>query len=48
MEAYDSGTSSGDMEYALTNLFLASSTSVYGCGDNMETVSQNLKYVSFV
>lgn len=43
LEAYDAGTTTGDMEFALTNLFLYSSTAFYGCGDNLEGLAQNIQ-----
>jgi hypothetical protein len=43
LEAYDSGCSTGDMEYALTNLFLYSNTGIYGCGDNLKSACQNAR-----
>lgn len=43
MEAYESGTTTGDIEFALTNLYLHANTSIYGCGENLATSSQNIQ-----
>jgi len=46
LEAYDSGASTGDMEYAFTNLHQYASTAIYGCGENVERFSQNIQAYS--
>jgi len=36
LEAYDSGSTSGDIEYALMNLFQYCQLAIYGCGENLK------------
>jgi len=36
LEAYDSGSTSGDIEYALINLFQYCQLAIYGCGENLK------------
>jgi len=43
LEAYESGAATGDMEYATTNLYQYSNTALYGCGENLETMAQNIQ-----
>ena len=43
LEAYDSGTISGDTHYAMNALYQYSDSAIYGCGDNLETLSQNIQ-----
>ena len=43
LEAYDAGCSTGDMEYATTNLYQYTNTAIYGCGENLESLSQNIQ-----
>jgi len=43
LEAYDSGAITGDMEYALTNLYQYTNTALYGCGENLTSLSQNIE-----
>merc|ERR1719491_902942 len=43
LEAYDSGTISGDTHYAMSALYQYSDSAIYGCGDNLETLSQNIQ-----
>ena len=43
LEAFDSGCATGDMEYALTNLYLYINTGIYGCGDNLKNSCQNAR-----
>jgi len=42
LEAYESGATSGDMEYALSNLYQYVIAAVY-CGDNLEGLSQSIE-----
>ena len=41
MEAYEAGMTTGDMEYALTNLYQYANTAIYG-GENVAMLSQNI------
>merc|ERR1712194_896376 len=43
LEAYESAAATGDMEYATANLFQYTSTAIYGCGENLESLSQNIQ-----
>jgi len=43
LEAYESAASTGDMEYATTNLYQYTNTAIYGCGENLESLSQNIQ-----
>eukprot|EP00580_Thalassiosira_gravida_P012547 CAMPEP_0201652466 /NCGR_PEP_ID=MMETSP0493-20130528/44491_1 /ASSEMBLY_ACC=CAM_ASM_000838 /TAXON_ID=420259 /ORGANISM="Thalassiosira gravida, Strain GMp14c1" /LENGTH=707 /DNA_ID=CAMNT_0048128981 /DNA_START=804 /DNA_END=2927 /DNA_ORIENTATION=- len=42
LEAYKSGTTTGDMEYGITNLYQYANTALY-CGENLPNLSQNLQ-----
>jgi len=41
LEAYDSGAVTGDMEYAISNLYQFTNTAIYGCGEPLGSLSQN-------
>ena len=47
LEAYDLATSTGDVEFALLNLCQYTNTAIYGCGENLKSLSQNVQYVFF-
>lgn len=42
LEGFDSGTTTGDMEYAFVNLYQYISANLYGCGENVESLSQSI------
>ena len=41
-KAYEAGMNFGDMEYSLTNLYQYTNTALYGCGENVSMLSQNI------
>jgi len=41
LEAYDAGAVTGDMEYAISNLYQFTNTAIYGCGEPLGSLSQN-------
>jgi len=43
LEAYESGATTGDMEYATINLYQYTNTAIYGCGENLVNLSQNIQ-----
>jgi len=43
LEAYELAASTGDMEFSCFNLFLYSTTAIYGSEENLETLSQNIQ-----
>ena len=45
LEAYELAASTGDMEFSCYNLFLYSTTAIYGSEENLETLSQNIQCV---
>ena len=42
-EAYGAGMISGDMEYAVQNIYFHYMTAVYGCGSNLKELDQDLE-----
>ncbi|KAL7539058.1 hypothetical protein ACHAXR_009003, partial [Thalassiosira sp. AJA248-18] len=42
MEAYESAAKTGDLEYAIGNLYQYCTTAIYGCGENLEGLSQKI------
>jgi len=43
LEAYECATSTGDLEYAVTNLFLFADKELSGCGENLESLLHNIQ-----
>jgi len=43
LEAYEMGATTGDMEFAATNLFQYAGTAMYGCGENLERLSESIQ-----
>merc|ERR1711862_283379 len=43
LEAYEMAASIGAMEFALINICLYCKTAIYGCGESMELLSQNIQ-----
>jgi len=43
LEAYESGATTGDMEYATINLYQYTNTAIYGCGENLESLSPSIE-----
>ena len=48
VEAYNSGVATGDTEYAFANINQYAFKAIYGCGENVESLSQNMQYVCFI
>lgn len=46
VEAYNSGVATGDMEYAFVNINQYAFKAIYGCGENVESLSQNMQAYS--
>jgi len=42
MESYESGAKSGDLEYAVSGLYQHCDTAIYGCGENLEMLSEKM------
>jgi len=48
MESYESGAKSGDLEYAVSGLYQHCDTAIYGCGENLEMLSEKMpSYVKY-
>lgn len=43
LEAYETGTTAGDIEYAITNLFQYVNSCLFGCGENLKKLSRKIQ-----
>lgn len=43
LEAYESGWSTGDIEYAVSNLYQYANSASFGCGENLKKLSRKIQ-----